>query len=174
MVNSQWSNLQCRCAIYTESMSDADNTWTADNWKEFKHPGKLVLHAPSVDGVRSQGVHPYMPRLLNRISLELAGLFIMGLNGVSYPYSFGSRGMPPVMSSEIRDLHRSRNASKEIPASVTTHITMDQLRTKRAQLLIEDDEHTPALIKELGLLLDLWPRSNHDPQHRRMVFWTLP
>ena len=97
----------------------------------------------------------------------LQGVLAMGMGGRSFPFSFGARGAPPVMSHEIKkvmadNLHRIKGIS---------HLTRAELEHKAVELLISPHESALSVRKKLNDFIKFIPVWEGDPEHQRIVFW---
>lgn len=90
----------------------------------------------------------------------------MGTEKVSYPFSWGQRGFPLRVSKEVEFCFTG-----EERADKASYISLEELRIKRVELLVINEEICPRLSNDLEHLIDAFPESDREAKYRRMVFW---
>ena len=98
---------------------------------------------------------------------NLWGLLMMGHDGISYPFSFGIRGFPPVVSDDISAIQAEMGSLiKE-----ASYLTRAELLKKSAELMISPDQDALKVRRLLLNLISTLPEHSGDPAGQRIVFW---
>ncbi len=109
--------------------------------------------------------------VLNKVRVEntnsLFGLLCMGVGGQAFPFSFGERGLPPVLSETI-----DAAARNYMPRSSShSFLTKEELTTKAVELLIYPHPKALSVLPQLNQLIEALPDSTAALNHQRIVFW---
>ena len=109
--------------------------------------------------------------ILNKVRVEdtnsLFGLLCMGVGRQAYPFSFGERGLPPVLSEIVGTAARDY-----MPRSAShSYLTKEELTNKAVELLIYPHADALSVLPQLHQLIKALPDSTAALNHQRIVFW---
>ncbi len=100
---------------------------------------------------------------------ELNGLLCMGVSNKAYPFSWGARGLPQVLSSGLEGIIDKLTMPPMIIG--WSYLTREELLTRSAKLLIHPDKQARQVRPALIELIKKLPEWDGDPKHQRIVFW---
>ena len=85
-----------------------------------------------------------------------------------FPFSFEERGFPDDASFEVRSLYEYEDSD----AHSASHLTLQELKQKAAELLISDVQDARDGSSALAqLVISQMPPHEGDPSDQRLVFW---
>jgi hypothetical protein len=100
----------------------------------------------------------------------LYGLLAMGVVNPGYPFSWGLRGLPPVLSEDLAGIYGRWRAANVYPS----YLTRKELLEKAAELLIYPHDDALRVRPPLLDLIQHLPEHHGDPRDQRIVFWFAP
>lgn len=149
--------------IYSETLRD--NRWIADKAKTFERRSLVGgEHVVSMNhAISARNAVEYM---------SVFPVLAMGVAGLSHPFDMPIKGLPPVLSSEVKALWQEDCVDGAKPTFVS-YQTYKALHAKSLELVLRSDERAVAMRKRFNEFLKvLYPNTmlgNLD--HYRIVYW---
>lgn len=140
--------------VFSETLLDGE--WTADKAETY------VQELPNRFGWIDARMEPVpCPR-----QYWLFGLLVDEVR-YSWPWSFYEKGLPEDASPQVKQLSKSWG----IDGYAHSHLTLQELKAKAIEMVIDPREETLDLTEYLIDLIKAIPQTSDNPEHQRIVFW---